>query len=350
MGHVEFMMEKFSFKNLLHWPFLVTSGNLGVVCFFVLSGFLITFLLLKEQQEYQKIHIAKFYWRRIVRIWPIYYLLIILNYLVLPHFPLFQFPNRVWPIYSIPQILMYLFFLPNLVTVLYSPFSYIGHLWSIGVEEQFYLFWPWILNKKGNLLKRFLLFLIIFWFIKFILIILASQSSSSIINYLLTFVHITNYDSLVIGALGVLVIKLQPLKKIKEIIFSRIFQLFFYPVLFILVITGFYFPYINTQVYSFLFIILILNLAANPRCIITIENNWLNYLGKISYGLYIYHIIAITAVLKIARSLNLDNYPLLLSSSLLFTILISIFSYHFIEKPFLRLKQKFTLVPSNREM
>ena len=75
-------------------PFVTFGGYFGVIFFFVLSGFLITYLLLQEKEESGDIAISKFYVRRILRIWPIYYLVIVLGFFVLPHIPWFEVPSQ----------------------------------------------------------------------------------------------------------------------------------------------------------------------------------------------------------------------------------------------------------------
>ena len=64
--------------------FKYTSGHLGVILFFVISGYLITYLMLLEKNEFNKINIRNFYIRRILRIWPIYFLIILLLIFVFP--------------------------------------------------------------------------------------------------------------------------------------------------------------------------------------------------------------------------------------------------------------------------
>src|SRR5688572_27055191 len=77
-----------SFSNIdNYWgtvPFIDIIGKLGVVLFFVLSGFLITYLLLAEERSFKRISIVKFYIRRMLRIWPLYFLIILLAFAVLP--------------------------------------------------------------------------------------------------------------------------------------------------------------------------------------------------------------------------------------------------------------------------
>ena len=103
-----------------------------------------------------------------------------------------------------------------------------------------------------------------------------------------------------------------------------------------LMIKGACIPYIHCEFYAFFFGIVILNFAANDKIKISLENRFFNYLGKISYGMYMYHTIAVVIGVKISHSFNNSNfisYPI----SYALTILVSILSYEYFEKPFLKL-------------
>lgn len=132
--------------------FVGNIGKNGVFLFFVLSGFLITYLLLKEKAQNKTIDLKKFFLRRIYRIWPLYYFIFIIAILLIPflvaNFEIFKedfyYYNRIVDShnYGFKGILFYLFFMPNVA--LYSGYFMAGatQAWSVGVEEQFYLVWP----------------------------------------------------------------------------------------------------------------------------------------------------------------------------------------------------------------
>jgi len=139
-SHITIALEKFDldpfiFGTLANGKLKVTlMSEFGVTMFFVLSGFLITYLLLEEKSK-AKIQIRKFYMRRILRIWPLYYIYLIVALVTLI-------------VIGIPingtSLLEYIFFASNIPFIYARPIPLLEHYWSLGVEEQFYLFWPWI--------------------------------------------------------------------------------------------------------------------------------------------------------------------------------------------------------------
>ena len=129
------------------------TAKLAVICFFVLSGFLITYLLLAEEARTGAISIRAFYLRRILRIWPLYYLLVLCGFLLLPHVSLLGLP--IPPVHEHSwwlEFALYMTVFPNLAV----PVPYLAHLWSIGVEEQFYILWPILLVLFPNRIRRLL--------------------------------------------------------------------------------------------------------------------------------------------------------------------------------------------------
>lgn len=116
----------------------INLASYGVSVFFVLSVFLITYLLLAEKKV-QEIDIKKFYLRRLLRIWPLYYLYFIIALLVL-----YYLGQEL----KLNTLLLYIFFAANVPYIVDTKLLFLDHYWSLGVEEQFYLFWPWLVKKN----------------------------------------------------------------------------------------------------------------------------------------------------------------------------------------------------------
>jgi peptidoglycan/LPS O-acetylase OafA/YrhL len=112
------------------------SGNAGVSFFFVLSGFLITYLLFEEEKKYNGIKVLNFYVRRILRIWPLYFLTLFIGFVIYPKLSMENFHETAsWPMYAM--------FLANFDNIFQLPrCGILGVQWSIAVEEQFYILWP----------------------------------------------------------------------------------------------------------------------------------------------------------------------------------------------------------------
>lgn len=162
--------------------FIEKLGKNGVYLFFVLSGFLITYLLLIEKDKLKTILFKKFYLRRVYRIWPLYYLIVIIGFFLVPFlantFSIFKntpyffglISNQEY--YSIKSFCLYLLFLPNVALYEFN-IVLVGcsQAWSVGVEEQFYILWPLLVfafNKKRTLL--FFLFILSFYLFLHIII------------------------------------------------------------------------------------------------------------------------------------------------------------------------------------
>lgn len=108
-------------------------------------------------------------------------------------------------------------------------------------------------------------------------------------------------------------------------------------------------PYINPIIYSGLYGVIILNLAANKQIYINLEFPVFNYLGNISYGLYMLHPIGIVLALKIALSLNFSSNLAIYPIAIIFTIILASISYRWYESYFLTFKSKFAVVKSGSQ-
>ena len=150
--HVEVLKPHFGIAAYTS-RFFINSAQLAVTFFFVLSGFLITWLLLSEKRknEHRKINVWQFYRKRILRIWPLYYLLVVLGFFVLHHISFFSeaiHTNYFNGTKHHTALVYYLLFLPNYSEFCFGAPVYVGQVWSLGVEEFFYLFFPIVRAKR----------------------------------------------------------------------------------------------------------------------------------------------------------------------------------------------------------
>lgn len=315
---------------------IFNRGVEAVYMFFVLSGFLIIKTIYNAKQN-GTFSIRKFYIRRVLRIFPLYYLIIIFGFVfywvVLPELGI-AFQNNYQ---LLDGILMTSFFLPNVFAKLYMPGGILEVLWSIGIEEQFYIIVaPLLFVVNKNRILQFLIAFTSLYFVLFHLEIFKLLKDFSMVFFFLFFG----------GIIAVLEEKkqLEFLKKTKLI-----------PLL-IVVLTSLYFttsilhfnllPLFNLTT-MMLFGLFIHTIAHNNHGI-EIKNKALNYLGQISYGLYMFHVIALNAVvflfLKLQKQVVINDLVVIILIYILtfaFTIIMAHVSYKYFETYFLKLKNKF---------
>lgn len=329
-------------------------GKLGVDLFFVLSGFLITYLLLHEKGRYGSINTRDFYIRRILRIWPLYFLIVFLAFFIFPRIPFFVAPNNeisfmVNNFYS--RLSLFLVVLPNLGFILYGSPYLAAQTWSIGVEEQFYYLWPWIIQRFTwkRLLITFTVFAlgtfgVFYIYYQWVGNTFHANNVPEIIRFFFSQFRILTL--MTGGACAALVYYRQ--EKVLNVLFRKDVQVAVYALLFLCLGTGFHVNHLNLEFYGLFFGYFILNVSSNPNTIINLEYRWISYLGKISYGLYIYQTAFIVASIHLIHwafghhlsilTFNLILYPL----ATLLTVGVSALSFHYFEKPFLKLKERFS--------
>lgn len=321
-------------------------GHLGVVLFFSLSGFLITYLLLTEEENFKKISIKDFYIRRILRIWPLYFFVIILALIILPQFQLFIVPGFEKAVIHEDfgmKALLYFTFFANAAQAFYSMIPFAGQAWSIGTEEQFYLLWPLLMSKIKKH-RMLLMFAVVFFYLAVFAFLHTHYS-----DFLPAKQHIQKFwwfftiDCMAIG--GFFAIALHTGKYIHWFLNKWLFYIVCIGTI-AMISAGIIVPYINNEVYAFLFSIIIVNFAANKSIGISLENKVLHYLGKISYGIYMYHIIAIVLCIKLLAWFNIMHDWLLIVLSLGLAIVFAAISYQFFESRFIRKKKKFSKIVS----
>jgi len=347
--HIELLKTSFGFKSYWKNPVIFNLGGIGVCFFFVLSGFLITYLLLVEKQKYKSIKVKEFYIRRILRIWPLYYFILILGFFILPVFDIIHIPylQESFKENFFENLVLYLMILPNVAFAIFPAVPHIGQAWSIGVEEQFYIIWPWVISKSKNVLKTLITIIISLFLIKFCILILGEfYSESDWYNPLKLFIAMAKFECMAIGGIGAyFLFTNNKLLSLLQNRYATLSSIILIPILI-------YITPENLQdgvhiIYSVLFLIIILNIIT----FLYFENKIFNYLGKISYGIYMYHFMIIPLVLSMFQKyISVDSEVItnlgIYSLTILTTIFVSGLSYKYFEKPFIDLKTRFTTIKS----
>lgn len=298
------------------------GGYLGVDVFFVISGFVISDLLKKQKLNSIYTYILTFYTRRIRRLFPALLVFIIITTVISSFFP-FGFGVTI-----IRTGASALLGLSNLYQIrigndyfgLGSKFNLFTHTWSLGVEEQFYLIFPLILYvlKRKNL--NVTTFLVLTSLMSFLTFTIFFYYEKNILQY---YLPISRFWEILIGAITYSITKNINLHK-------YFYDNKWHMNVYLLSLLGCFFIPSEFFIYS-----------APTVCIFTalflygvrihgykyIETPFLLFTGKISYSLYLYHILVLIL-------LNLEPNVFSIFVQFFFIYVISFLSYKFIEKPF----------------
>jgi len=326
-------------------------GDKAVSLFFVLSGFLISYLLLAEIAKKNRISLRKFYVRRALRIWPVYYLVFGIAFFVLPRYSDIGVLNVV-PSEHYGMVLMaYILIFPNLLRASSTKLLGASQAWSVGVEEQFYLIWPILVQLFHRAFVPFIVALIALKFslqglFGFLAEYYVGSGTREVFLKIEVIWQLFQIEQMCVGALGAYYFwKYQDLfqhwlskKGIWVIALCLLVLLLVFEITFM----G------SSLLEALVFLILILNVSLNPEFPVSLKARFWDKLGNLSYGIYMYHTIAIVLVLTVFKNwswesnwpLNLFLYPL----SFLLTLLMAKVSYSFIEKPILELKKRFQVL------
>jgi peptidoglycan/LPS O-acetylase OafA/YrhL len=303
-------------------------GQTGVSLFFVLSGFLITRILLNTKDSPNFFY--NFYVRRALRIFPLYYLFLVIYYFVLP----LLFKGTV-PAFSM-QVYHWVY-LQNFAMTFNWKFDGPAHFWSLAVEEHFYFFWPFLVfflnNKKIAIASSSIIIM------AFIVRLLLVNHHYEV--YYFTFCRI---DELAVGALLAILETRNKLVKENANKFLLLFTLIIIPTIIIWV---FYTGSGNQVLQVFKFILLSFSYFSIIGFVVSIDENHpikrllkgkpLLYSGKISYGLYVYHPICFWILSRFVDIPNVIFLILAFGSA----YLVATISYYTIELKFLKLKKFF---------
>ena len=348
VDHTELFKSNLGYETIWGNSYSSYLGASGVTIFFVLSGFLITYLLLSEKEN-GAINIRNFYVRRILRIWPLYYLILMIGFFIAPHIELLYVPNYSTDMSHYGgRLALFAGLLANAASVYLPTVAFANILWTVSVEEQFYLMWPHFIKRSRNILRMLSIALLAYLIIKLGATVLFPKSQ---INAL---IYITRFSAMIIGAAGAYLVYMD--HKLLKVIYNRKVQIGMILLFIIMISNEFtlkYWSLFGNEILSVMVIFLIINIATNKYTIIKLQSRSWNYLGKISYGLYVYHLFAVVVVLKCLPGLigvsnlsGLVGYSVIMGCILFLTILISHISYTYFESPILRMKLKFTSIIS----
>ena len=320
--------------HVIGWP-LLRGGNIGVDIFFVLSGFLITALLLEEWQRGGSISLKSFYWRRALRLGPALLVLLAVMY---AFGSVFLAPveadetKRALPLaFVYASDLALAFFNIRL--------GALQHTWSLAIEEHFYLVWPLLLvaGLKLGISRRWLLFITL-------LLAVASMVQRATLHQLgappvRTYYGIdTRADALLIGCAAGMALSWSFVRSssLKPLLIPALLL-----IVFCLIATDYATPLMHLGGFTLLAVaaaVLVVNSVLSPTSQLTglLEARPLVWLGRISYGLYLWHY----PVFKAANLLQF-GWAFKLCVAVTATFAVTCLSYYLIERPALKLKRKF---------
>lgn len=313
-------------------------GWVGVNLFFVLSGFLITGIILDSRSDPQ--FFRNFYARRGLRIWPVYVLLLLLNYAIVP----FLFGGSWWMLHELRSApwLHYIFFVQNLFFI--SLPGTMGPTWSLAIEEQFYVFWAPVARfvKNASLVPILIGVLIL------------SPVLRAVNNGFLTKTHtLTHLDGLAIGALIAMGLRSDLLSRTmwKRLALAGIVIGAFG--MFIIIVNG------SPLGDSFLALgfggMLVMGLLVTGKRSAYgsfLKARPIKFLGTISYGLYMTHILCFVVIG--AFDLKMERFGMwgdlaVVGVRLVLSISFATLLWYGFEKPILKLKRYFISTPARKK-
>jgi peptidoglycan/LPS O-acetylase OafA/YrhL len=314
------------------------GGYLGVDIFFVLSGFLITSLLLNEHTAHSKIYLLRFYGRRFLRLLPALSLLLVLYSIVtvLEGQEFSSISSGIWASF---------FYYLNWQYVLNFPRSYgdLGYLWSLSIEEQFYIVWPAVVILLLRISKRALVHIsfiaVLIAFVMWHRHVLWTTTTEVPYERLIIFIRTdARIDSLLVGCITAFVyryrlisIKLSQLLAIFGVIILFLYLEFSQPY------TGYMFSGGFTVVAVSVGCLILGLTTSNFYLTRLLSGRFIVLIGKTSYGIYLWHYPIFTFVNR--HMTNVDEIYKVVTA-LLFTALFTTASWMLIETPALRLKNR----------
>ena len=316
-------------------------GLLGVDIFFVLSGFLITTLLLEEHLNTNRLNLKNFYIRRALRLLPALIILLIFTIVFARLFLPSDEAN-----WTLNLSIIALFYGTNWVRAFGGPGSdLLGHLWSLAVEEQFYLLWPLALSMLLRLrLQRRRLILLIFSLIVLVCLHRSLMVSPGVDPFRVYFGSDTRADSLLVGCLAAMLVSWRMITFNQTLLRSAIVLSLLIIGTFVFDLFGFASRTLYTSgftVFALAVGLFILRVISSPNVFVRLlENRALVWIGKLSYSLYLWHFFTIWITLRVPVS-----NALRVALATLISVGVAACSFYLIERPFLKLKSRYATSP-----
>lgn len=308
----------------LNW--IILSGYDAVSLFFVLSGFLITYILLNERHQTSTIDVKRFYIKRALRIQPLYFLLIGITLL----------SAGFAPQPSTAGLLAVVMFFPYFM---FAVRGAVGHLWSVGVEEWFYFALPPLLRRvsvprlaAGVIGVRLLM----------TLFIPGLMLGDPYINLTMNFWHALRFECMAIGALGAWMlinrhwfVRWIYCLELPNLVFLALFILFDFP-------GGVAFNLVSSCV----FLVFIMNVATNSRHRLGLELPLFARWGAVTYGVYMYHPLVTHGIASLFAHLGIHSDIALYAVIVVAVLIVAHVSYRVFEQPIMRLRDKQVQTPA----
>jgi len=333
LGHAKFTVA----PNSLYYYFAETFiyAELGVRIFFVLSGFLITTLLIKERIRFGTINIKNFFIKRVLRIFPVLYLYMLVIFILNYHLNLgLVKDNFLGPLLYLNN---FTFFTGTWLT---------GHTWSLAVEEQFYLIWPFLFSVLTKNLWLFCLLMIsLVPFLKILYYFKPDTYEATLGPF------ITNADAIFSGAL-IAILSFKNIFKTSQKIWNiKGLDLVFILIIFVSMfcvhrgMAGLIFYPMGSTICNVMICLLLIRTLLNNQSLLfrLLNRRILVHIGLLSYSLYIWQQLFIVPINMYGGRFNLFIFPL----NIVLAFAAAYLSYNLFEKYFLHFKTQF-IKNSNR--
>ncbi|HEX8562659.1 MAG TPA: acyltransferase [Flavobacterium sp.] len=326
------------------FSYLQKSGGLGVRFFFVLSGFLITYILLFEKQHKARINLKNFFMRRTLRIWPLFYAMILFAFLtpVILRWTKLPFSSEGYE----PNWILSCLFLENyqmMATGSFPDSSPLNVMWSLCVEEHFYIFWGLLIFVVS---------------VKQVpKLIAASIIGATVVRVLysnlgLPFLDMpSNIDYFAFGAIPAycLLYKPRTIEKLQHLPHLFKYLVAASAIFFVFASPHFAFAlkhFVDPILSGLLFMLAVSFTLPGMNKLHVSDHHIMSRLGVFTYGLYLFHTICINLLLQLARKIGFQlqssfDYLIFGVIAFLLTVVASVLSYYLFELKFLKLKKRF---------